>query len=463
MTKVKSLFCCAVLLIVSVSCKREIIDFFEAIKDYGYRSHQPLGPKKIAVNEELLGGYVYDNLPVVISKKDAQTYRIEFLSVLLYKENAIVDAHATQLGPSTFLNLQMGDYYCFMKVNLILNQSLQIDLLKESVKQHIPEDKIKTWLTAHPGETQYHFTENNEEQSTELYFNFTFSKITVDEALRIQAERLRLARKYLFENCKSYESYENLIAKYPNDEFTALAVQSLFDRCETIADYEKFATYFSKDVLAENAKSRIAELKEEQRQQELMALDKRSFEIAKTTNTIEGYVEFKSTCNSKTYIDSADYSIAALARDIKKDQVEWKWTNGESQVALQFLYYKIEFMQGKTDVPWIIELLTLYTLQHNNATSTATSLVYIDKLANKGISSDDFLNLYISKAFLFWLQGDFDACLKTVELKLQDSFESGEMFKDVLKSRYESYVNKGISFPEQGTTWKKIKKLKIEK
>ena len=463
MNKAKSLFLCLMLLVLSVSCKREIIDFFEAIKDYGYRSNLPLGPKKLAVNDELLGGYVYDNLPVIITKKDAQTYRIEFLSVLLYKENAIVDAHATQLGNSNFLNLQMGDYYCFMKVNLILNQSLQIDLLKESVKQHLPEDKIKSWLTNHPGETAFHYTDNEEEQSAELYFNFTFSKITVDEALKIQKERLRLARKNLFESCKSYENYESLIAKYPNDEFIPLAIQSLFDRCETIAEYEKFASYFSKDSLAEIARTKIAELKEQLRQAELMAMDKRSFELTKTTNTIDAYEDFKKTCQSQVYQDSANYRIGLLASGIKRDQVEWKWTSGESKAALQLLYYKIDFMQGNNDVAWVTELLTLYTLQFNDIESTKLALAYIDKLATRNVLSDDFLNLYISKAFLFWLQGEIETCLKTIQLKIEDSFSTGEMFKDVVKLRYESYVNKGITFPEQGTTWKKIKKLKIEK
>jgi len=462
-TRLKRIAVAGMLLLVTVSCKQEIIDFFEAIKDYGYRSVQPLGPKKVDVNDALLGGYVYDGLPVVISKKDQVTYKIEFLSVLLYRESTIIEAHATQLGGSTFLNLLMGDYYCFMRVNLILNEELQIDLLKEALKEFVPQEKLKSWLEAHPGAESYTVPADESgsgEYDMEIYFSFIFNRITVDEARSIQAERLRMARRELFDNCTSYDEYEELLKTYPNDEFKNLAVISLFEQCKTIEEYKQFMTYFPDSELTKEAQLRIDYIIEEVRRAEFLALDKKNFEQTKTINTIDAYEQFLATCGTKVYKDSANSQIAYLAGKISKDDVEWKWTNGEEVKAIGLIYYKIDYMTDMRDIAWVIDLLTIYTLKHNDKEQTKKSLTYIDKIAGKNIADDNFLNLYISKGFILWSLGEYDLCITTFELKLSDVMESGITFKEAVKVKYESYINQGIAFPEQSATWKRIKKLK---
>lgn len=73
-----------------LSCRQDIVDFFEAIQDYGYRSLQPLSLKKLPVNENITGGYVYQGLPVIISKKDANTYQIKFLTFCFTKKTRLL-------------------------------------------------------------------------------------------------------------------------------------------------------------------------------------------------------------------------------------------------------------------------------------------------------------------------------------------------------------------------------------
>lgn len=451
------------LAVLTISCKQEILDFFEAIKDYGYRSTQPLGPKKVPVNDALLGGYVYDGLPVIISKKDETTYVIEFLSILLNRESKLIEAHATILAGSTFLNLAMGDYYCFMRTNLILNEELQIDLLKDALKEYVPQEKLKGWLEAHPGEELYPYKDTyGENYNLEIYYSFIFTRITIDEARSIQKERLRNARMDLFENCSSYEEYEELVSAYPNDEFENLAVISLFNRCETIEEFKQFMAYFPQSDLVAEAKLQIEYIIENERLAEFLALDKKNYDQTKSINTIDAYEQFLTKAQTKIYRDSAAIQISFLAQKITKDDVEWKWTNGEDVKALQLMYYKIDFMKGTEGIDWVIDLLTLYTLKHNDKAQTRISLEYLDKIAKKNIVGDDFLNLYLCKGFILWSLSEFELCIKVFELKLGDTFSKGETFKEVIKQKYESYIGQGIAFPEQSATWKRIKKLKLQ-
>ncbi|MBK9192253.1 MAG: hypothetical protein IPM77_12510 [Crocinitomicaceae bacterium] len=146
MKRIKGIFLVLFSAVFLCSCKHEIVDFFEAIQDYGYRTVQPLGQKSVPVNDAILGGYVYEGLPVIISKKDPLSYEIKFLSVLLHKEDAIIEAHTTQISGVTYFNLAMGNYYCIMQANLIMNKQLEIKLMKEAFKDFVSEKELKSWL-----------------------------------------------------------------------------------------------------------------------------------------------------------------------------------------------------------------------------------------------------------------------------------------------------------------------------
>lgn len=459
----KRLFFLFVSCIFLFSCNQEIVDFFEAIQDYGYRAAQPLGPKKLTANENLCGGYVYEELPVVISKKDEFTYEIKFLSVLLHKEDVVIEAHATLLGNYTFLNLDMGDYYCFMRTNLVPGQELQISLLKDALKQYIPQEKIKGWLESNPGETTYLYDPVND-YSLDIYFSFAFERVTLEEAYRIQKYRLRIERLNLFENCESYEEYEELVRRFPGDEFIPIGQKALFDRCATIDQYNEFIAYFPNSEWVDDAKSRINYIIESEQLAKYLAIDKQAFELAQKENTIDAWESFKLTANTNAYRDSANQKIGFLASGITKDNVEWKWTNGESEKAFQLLFYKVDYLKNQLDSDWIVELLGFYALKYNQPEMTQKVMHYFDVLVEKRIAGDNFLNLYLYKGFLLWSLDQADNALRTFELKLDDVYEDGSVpFKEQIKIKYAYFKEQGLVFPNEKETWKRIKKLKIEK
>lgn len=443
-----------------MSCRQELVDFFEAIQDYGYRSVQPLGPNKTLVNENMLGGYVYDGLPVIISKKNETTYEIRFLSVLLHKEDAVVEAHATQIGTTTFLNLNMGDYYCIMRANLILSSQLQIDLLREELKEYIAQDQIRSWLEKNPGQTTYVYDAVND-YAMDVYYSFVFEKVTVQSALQIQKDRLREERRILFENCSSYAEYESLIHQYPNDEFIGLAEQSLLESCKTIEELREFIAYFPDSHLIKTAEEKIRYIAETERLQEFLAIDQNAFLLAKKENSIDAMETFREKNYTSAYDDSATAFIAFLATSITRDEVEWKWTNGDSQGAITLLNYKIDYLKNLREAGWIIELITLYTLKMNNDTVRQNTLNYYNKLVERKVYGDAFLDLYLGKGFVLWSANEIEVAIRTFELKLQDVYEAdGLTFQEHIKLKYNYYVEQGIQFPDQKYNWKRIKKLK---
>lgn len=458
---------CFLLLAIPVflfSCKQEILDFFEAIQDYGYRSLQPLGPKNVPVNDNLLGGYVYDGLPVIISKKDANTYQIKFLSVLLHKEDAVADAHATQIGTATFLNLAMGDYYCFMRVNLMMNTELQIELLKDALKEYVPANKIKAWLEKNPDATSYTYTDaEGTSYDMDIFFSFIFQRVTVDEALRMQQEKLRYARQQLFEECDSYFEYEDLVHRFPNDEFRELAEFSIFNRCERLEEFKEFISYFPDSQFRDEAEAAIKNIIETERLAEFLAIDQQNFQEVIAMNTRDAYKAFADSAYTNAYRDSAMIRFGNLAAHITQDEVEWKWTNGEPEAAFDLLFLKVDYLKNRHEIPWIVDHFTLYALQYNKAEMTEKVLTYFDKFVARGVFGDDFLDIYLNKGFLQWSLNDVQDAVATFDLKLNHIYEKdGSTFKENIKLKYKWLCEQGITFPDQKANWKRIKKLKSD-
>jgi hypothetical protein len=83
------------------------------------------------------------------------------------------------------------------------------------------------------------------------------------------------------------------------------------------------------------------------------------------------------------YVDSISIETAKLAQDITKEDIEWKWSGGERESALQLIYYKIDYVDNIFDMHWIIEHLSLYAIKQNSRPLKAKSLSYKHKLLEK--------------------------------------------------------------------------------
>jgi len=446
-----------------LSCRQDIVDFFEAIQDYGYRSLQPLSLKKLPVNENITGGYVYQGLPVIISKKDANTYQIKFLTVLLHKEDAVIDAFTTEVGGLTFFNLAMGDYYCFMQANLIMNQQLEVKLLKDVFREYVKPADLKIWFEKNPGAETFLVKNEDGDYQLDIYFEFAFEKITVSEALTIQKNRLLEAKKELFQYCESYMQYEDLMKQYPNDEFQPLAIQSLLKNCTTIEEVLVFKKYFSgKPEYIVLADEKIAVIKENQILAANLKTDQKDYSQMLKYNSLDSFIVFQQKCLTEAYRDSSSQKIAAMAAIITKDEIAWKWTNGERDKAMDYLFLKIDYLKNSSDASWIIPLISEYALLEQSVLTREKVLLYFDYLVEKHVSHDDFLNLCIQRGFILWSMSKIDLALQSFELKLDTEFVSGQTVREKIKVDYDFYKSLGIVFPDEKNTLKRIKKLKSD-
>jgi len=236
------------LFLITVSCGKDIRDFFKAIDKYGYKSKEPLGKNNVVIDKQLLGGYVYNSLPVIISQKDNFTYKMTFLTVELDEENVDVDAFITEINNSRYLNINMGDVYCFLKISTVINNELAINLLRNTLETYVKPENLKAWLIKHGNDESY--TPENQSE-VDIYYSFVFNKITVEKAYEIQQEELHTKKVELFESCKDYYAYEQLEKRYPNDPMLHKARENLLNKCKTIDNYQAFIKRFPDDFMFE--------------------------------------------------------------------------------------------------------------------------------------------------------------------------------------------------------------------
>lgn len=449
-------------LLFVLSCNNEITDFFESIRDNGYRSTKPLGSEKVKVNNDFLGGYVYQSLPVIISQKSTYLYEINFLSTDLHKEDRVVEAHITKVGGFTFMNLKMGDYFCFLRFNMLFEEELQVDLVKSGLKNHVKENELKSWLSknADQGICTYKDDEGNQMEMN-AYYSFTFKKITTLRAYEIQKNELYAAKEKLFEDCYSYERYDELVSLYPNNEFKVLGQYSLFKKCDTKYEFQTFVDHFPNSNYTTLANETILEIEEEEARLLLIKKDKLSYEKASKANTIEGLEHYLEIRQTEFYVDTTLYQIKGLVESITVEDIEWKWVGGEKEKALHMIFYKIEYLEKLSDINWIIEHMSFYTLKMNSKPLTEKTIGYMDKLFERKISSDSRLNLFMEKGFLLWSMGKTEMAINTFRSKIKSKYILESItFKEKIKEKYKYYKDQDVVFNEEKSTWKKVKKLK---
>ncbi len=439
------------LFLITTSCGKEITDFFKAIERYGYQTAEPLGKKSIPVDNQLLGGYVYNSLPVIISEKDKFTYQLTFLSVELDKENVVVEAFMSDINNSHYLNINMGETFAFLKMSTVINNNLDIKLLRNSIEPYVAKGGLKDWLEKN-GSKETYSPEN--QSSIDIFYSFTFNKITIDKAYQIQTEQLHEKMVDLFESCSNYYTYNSLEKRYPNEPLLSRAREGIFNHCKTIEAYQAFIDRFPDDALVAKAKSRIQEIK-------MYKADSLNYSIAAKQNSIEAYENFISNSSTAAFKDTATRKIAILANAINENDIEWQWTGSSKTEAMKLIFQKIDYANPFDNQEWYQQHLTFYCLKLQQPDITEKGILYLDKLAKKKPPSNDMLNLYLSKGFLLWSVEKTEMALDVFRSKIEESYtgDNAMTFRAKIKAWYKNFKDSDIVFPKEKSNWKKIRKL----
>lgn len=443
-----------------VSCKQgEITDFFLFIEERGYLFEGTLIKKFEPVDERLLGGYLYETLPVIISKKDKDTYSINFLATDLNSVDRTVDAKMTRIGTTNFLNLDMGGQYAIVKVDLNYDNEFTMNLVRGSMQNTFDEEQMRLFLTMHPEEESYTPRDDENAFSQEVYYSVSFNKITVEYAREVQETALYERKENLYRYCLTYHSFESLKQKYPLPELYVLAEESLLKECKTIEDYQEFIGYFPTSKFVKEAQIQIAKLREDERQKALIEEDRLAFAYAKETNTFVGYEGFIEGRKTNVYLDSAKAQLTSLANAITRTNLEWNWTNGNCHEGVLLAYYKINYGDTIDFKPWLIRNLPYYSLLNGSAQDKELSVELLGRLWHEANNPNDNLRIYLQKGFLLWSIGNTEAAVETFRSKINQKFSNNELFSDLLKKTYKEYHKLNATLADEKATWKKIKKL----
>jgi hypothetical protein len=446
------LFVALFTLIFSTSCK-EIRDLLKAIDKYGYKSSIPLSKKELPVEKLLLGSFVYNDLPIIISEKDATTYIIKFLSTELDGTDIEVEAFLSKIGNSKYLNLDLGYSYSFLKISDVsISRDVNVKLLRNTIDQYVTEKNLVSWLVKNGDDDEFI---NKDSLEVDIFYNFNFTRISQERAYQIKAEQLKEKKEQLFNSCKDYETYKFLSAKYPGDALLANAREGIFKNCKSISDYQDFVLFFPNDIFTEKAKEIIA-------QKVLYEKDSVDYSLARSKNEIDAYISFIDKCTTQKFKDSASAKLTPLIGKITEDYIEWKWNGDDRKEAIKLIFFKIDYNGKYLKTGWYNEHLTRYCLKMQQAEMKEQGIKYIDKMALNNVTKDELLDLYISKGFLFWSLEKYDQSLEVFRSKINEEYNNNESltFKSSIKEKYKKYQKEGIKFPDEKAMWKKIKNLK---
>ena len=210
------------------SCK-DIKNFLQAIDKYGYKSKTPLGEKEIPIDSLLLGSYVYKSLPIIISEKDSCTYNLKFLATELDETDIEIEAFLSVIGASTYLNLDLGYSYSFLKISDVsIRRDIEVKLIKKTITPYVNEKNLRKWLLKHDEKDEF---VTDDSLTIDIYYAFNFFKISQERALQIKAEMLQKKKEHLFVSCPDYETYKSLSVKYAGDPALSKAREALLSKC----------------------------------------------------------------------------------------------------------------------------------------------------------------------------------------------------------------------------------------
>lgn len=446
------------------ACNYEITDFFEAMQDYGYHLEKPLSPNNTKINEDYLGAYVYKQLPLVIVEQNPTTYRIDFLTTSIYKEDRSVEAHLTKLGEYEFLNINMGGYYTVIRPVVEYESYLSLALVRGAMEEHFNETALKTYLRKFGNKEKYAYQDDEGyDQETSVYYTFSFEKITREAALKIQEEELYKDKIELYADCRTvYEFQRNAEYFPPDDELTLIGHESILNNCRNEQDVLDFIDAFPNSPVISQAYSKVENYKKLREEKENFTQDSLMFSYAEKENTIEAYQEFLENRKTEVFANRAQTSLINLAKKISNEDIEWKFTNGNIDVALQYIFYKIDYgWSNQIDAEFLVQNMSYYCLVQNDEEWTKKVLEYMNLLQEKGLNGDALLDLYLERGFVLWSLNNTSSARNSFKAKKDEVYQrDGLKFKKALKSRYKFYTGEGISFPDESSNWKVFKKLK---
>ena len=177
-------------------------DLLVRLYSRAYVQPQPLRQPAEPIYEPLLGDWnLMNDRPLRITRKDARTYEMRFLSPYLSENDVVYEAHITTLGGVRYLNMKSYmDNFMFFRVPVIQSPEAELYMLTERVAAYKGETALATYLQSRARGID----------TASFWETLVIRRMTAAGADSMQRELHR-------NRVSSISSYEQFAARYPTD------------------------------------------------------------------------------------------------------------------------------------------------------------------------------------------------------------------------------------------------------
>lgn len=493
-----------------------IDDVYQGLIDYGYHSPKPMGPKRIPIDKNLLGSY---SAPMIITKKNAYTYNINFLATSINKNDVKTEAHITRVKDTTFLNVKIPGGYAFIKIDSISSSSITFGMINNQSKmgEHIKnsiQNSTKGSVSVGSANISYYsmtYQRTNRKGAFETQRDKILSKCNTIQNLEIYMNRFKKYPAHVAEAKEklvtikdstsfksanlenSVTSLEAYLKEYPTGKYRDSAQAKIShikdstayvtaETVHTIESYEKYLTKYAAGKWSQEAIDNIHGIK-----------DQTAFKNAKKSNTIDALQNYKKSFPSGAWIEECDKILYVL-----EDSVSYHKALSSKKIN-DLLSYKKRYPRGEWIDSCQKELMKIATeitpkqlrerwksgdeeetidrllFMINSGYVTSDKEMYYNILIENALHSKNdpikkrviysidtlpsFGNPNLTKGFINWSMEEFLLAEKAFTRALNSTPSQKKKVKKKLKKEYKRLTKAGHTFPKQKEAWKKYKKL----
>lgn len=449
---VRLLLICMSPIFLAGGCERAT-SFHDELFNKGCRISEPFG--NTSDSQQLAGGYLYNDQLGFIIRDCGDSLEIVFPDNDLNKEDKTVYAVARNVGNATWLFVKSRRGYIPVKLEQGSEQC-EVLLVRNSLSNHVGDQRIRKWLQQNPSEKFYDHKVIKDDsllftRRLSVYYRFKCEKVSVSRIYEVRDSLRREAKKELFRATYTIEGYEKYAARYPNDPLLSIIEDNIINNCNTIRCVERFIAKFPESRHLELALQKLKTLQYEKAKRD-------AYRRAMETKTIADMDRFITEFPEGSKADSVYAVLIEKAGDISKEVVEQKWNEGKYNQAFRYLAIKSKYGVVE-DMEWCAQRLAEYAWKSGDSEKLIQAEELLEHIT-MGKNGDARLTANTYLAFVKWYRGDMEEAIRIVDSKKGEVYVEPKvlLYRKRLKEDYKTVKDWKISFPQERSTWKAMKK-----
>ena len=177
-------------------------DYLSNLYSSAYKSYSPLKAVKDPLYAPLLGYWnLMDDRPLMVSKKDENTYEFKFLSPYLTAEDIIYEAQVNVISGMKYISMKgYNGNYMFFKMKPVDENAINFYMLNSEIRELLGEKSIVQFLQTHA----------NLADTNAVFTKISLTRLTEQGAREMQMGKIRTGITTISE-------YELYLTRFPDD------------------------------------------------------------------------------------------------------------------------------------------------------------------------------------------------------------------------------------------------------